>query len=134
MKRVFADTYYFLALLSPRDASHGEAVRLSEALPGRLGTTDAVLLELADAMASPRDRQTAATFIRSLWECPAVDVLRVERSLLGRALDLYASRPDKGWGLTDCLSFAVMREEGIHEALTGDAHFRQAGFTTLFTD
>lgn len=133
MKRVFADTYYFLALLSPRDAAHGEAVRLSEALPGRLVTTDAVLLELADAMASPRDRQTAAAFIDSLWERPGVDVRRIGRSLLRRGLELFASRHDKDWGLTDCVSFVVMREEDIQEALTGDAHFRQAGFTILFS-
>ena len=33
--------------------------------------------------------------------------------------------------LTDCISFVLMSEEGIAEALTGDHHFEQAGFTAL---
>jgi hypothetical protein len=48
-----------------------------------------------------------------------------------RGLDLYRSRPDKDWPLTDCISFVVMAQRGITEALTGDHHFRQAGFTPL---
>jgi hypothetical protein len=40
-------------------------------------------------------------------------------------------RSDKDWSLTDCISFAVMEDEGIHEALTGDQHFEQAGFRAL---
>ena len=44
---------------------------------------------------------------------------------------LYAERPDKDWSLTDCISFVVMREMDISEALTGDRHFEQAGFTVL---
>jgi hypothetical protein len=42
-----------------------------------------------------------------------------------------ASRPDKDWSLIDCISFVVMEEEGIQEALTADQHFEQAGFTAL---
>jgi predicted nucleic acid-binding protein len=44
---------------------------------------------------------------------------------------LYDARPDKKWTLTDCISFVVMQERGITEALTGDQHFEQAGFTAL---
>ena len=44
---------------------------------------------------------------------------------------LYVARPDKDWSLTDCISFVVMRERGITEALTGDRHFEQAGFVAL---
>jgi len=46
-------------------------------------------------------------------------------------VELYAERPDKGWSLTDCISFVVMRQQGITQALTGDHHFEQAGFTAL---
>lgn len=51
--------------------------------------------------------------------------------LHNRSIKLYASRPDKQWSLTDCISFEVMRREGITEALTGDHHFEQAGFVAL---
>jgi len=44
---------------------------------------------------------------------------------------LYQNRPDKNWSLTDCISFVVMQEHGITEALTADRHFEQAGFVPL---
>ena len=46
-------------------------------------------------------------------------------------LELYLNRPDKDWSLTDCISFVVMEQEGLTEALTGDLHFEQAGFVAL---
>jgi len=49
-----------------------------------------------------------------------------------RGLKLYTERPDKDWSLTDCISFVVMEEHGIIEALTGDHHFEQAGFKPVF--
>jgi uncharacterized protein len=41
------------------------------------------------------------------------------------------SRRDKEWSLTDCISFVVMKERGLTEALTADHHFEQAGFKAL---
>ena len=52
-------------------------------------------------------------------------------SLYRRGLALYDARPDKEWSLTDCISFVVMTDEGLTEALTGDGHFTQAGFKAL---
>lgn len=52
-------------------------------------------------------------------------------SLIHEGLSIYQTRLDKEWGLTDCISFALMRQEGIEDALTSDVHFRQAGFQTL---
>jgi uncharacterized protein len=46
-------------------------------------------------------------------------------------LDLYRDRPDKAWSLTDCISFVVMADKGIRDALTADHHFEQAGFVAL---
>jgi predicted nucleic acid-binding protein len=33
--------------------------------------------------------------------------------------------------MTDCISFVVMNDGGIRNALTGDRHFDQAGFNAL---
>ena len=128
----FADTFYFIALVSKQDEAHRQAVELSKGTSYPLVTTDAVLLELADALSSPADRERTAANIRGFWEHPKMKVRVLDRALLRRALDLYASRRDKDWGLTDCISFVVMEEEGITDALTGDAHFEQAGFRILF--
>jgi predicted nucleic acid-binding protein len=38
---------------------------------------------------------------------------------------------DKEWSMTDCLSFLVMQQCGLTEALTSDEHFEQAGFKAL---
>ena len=46
-------------------------------------------------------------------------------------MDLFEQRSDKEWSLTECLSFVVMGDEGIAEALTGDKHFEQAGYMAL---
>jgi predicted nucleic acid-binding protein len=48
-----------------------------------------------------------------------------------RGLNLYGSRNDKGWSLTDCISFAVMQALHLEDALTGDHHFAQAGYNPL---
>jgi predicted nucleic acid-binding protein len=55
----------------------------------------------------------------------------LDSGLLQRGLHLFAGRPDKNWSLTDCISFVVMQDEGLIEALTADAHFEQAGFKAL---
>jgi predicted nucleic acid-binding protein len=58
----------------------------------------------------------------------------ISEPIFKEALDLYRSRTDKDWGLTDCVSFVLMKLEGIQEALTADIHFRQAGFTALLLE
>ena len=130
--RVFADTYFYLALLSARDAAHDSAARWQRTTAVReVVTTSWVLLELADAMHLPREREVAARFIAAVRAAPRTRVVPASETLLWRGLDLYRSRSDKAWSLTDCLSFVVMADEGLTEALTGDRHFEQAGFRAL---
>lgn len=87
-----------------------------------------MLLELADAMHLPREREVAVRFIDAPRAAPHTRIVNASEALLWRGLDLYRSRSDKAWSLTDCLSFVVMADEGLTEALTGDRHFEQAGF------
>ena len=56
---------------------------------------------------------------------------RIDPALWQRGWQLYCARPDKEWGLTDCLSFVVMQEQGVFDAFTADHHFEQAGFIRL---
>jgi predicted nucleic acid-binding protein len=76
-------------------------------------------------------RGHAIAFVRGLLDDPQTTVVPAGRTLLERAFELYAERPDKDWSLTDCVSFVVMAERGITDALTADHHFEQAGFTAL---
>src|SRR5437867_3339942 len=124
----FADSYYYLALLNPSDAGHGPAVEASKKLWGGVVTTQYVLLEVADALAHPRHRNKFLALLAELDADPDVTVVESSNALFQRGVDLYRRRADKDWSLTDCISFVVMAEHGITEPLTGDQHFKQAGF------
>jgi predicted nucleic acid-binding protein len=58
-------------------------------------------------------------------------IVETSGKLFRTGVAFYSRRPDKDWSLTDCISFVVMRDRGITEALTGDHHFEQAGFKAL---
>ena len=73
----------------------------------------------------------AIRLVASLFTDRKVEVLPLEVELFARAFGLYSDRADKEWGLTDCVSFVVMADRGIREALTADEHFQQAGFLAL---
>lgn len=131
MKAVFADTFYFLALLNERDEHHAQAVEAARDLRFRLVTTHWVLVELADALSSPAVRPRMEIFIRGLLTNPAVEVVADPLVWFESGMTLFGRRADKAWSLTDCISFTVMEARGIRESLTGDHHFTQAGFTAL---
>lgn len=132
MNVVFADSFYFFALLNPKDRDHKRAVEFSQNFEGRLVTTEWVLLELADGLAKTRQRTRYGTVRQKLAENNNCRVVAFDNLLHQDATDLYLARPDKTWSLTDCVSFVIMSNQSIREALTGDHHFQQAGFVALF--
>lgn len=134
---LFLDTAYVNALINTRDQWHEAAVRWEQKLAvdrRRLMTTEFILVEIADGLAAVRFRVQAAQAIAALQASPLVEIIPASSKLFTSALELYRSRPDKDWGLTDCASFVVMHERAISEALTTDEHFRQAGFRALLLE
>lgn len=131
MRTVFADTFFFLAILNPKDAAHNASIAASRATRAQWVTTAWVLTEVADAMALPGNRAVFSRFLRTVESNPNVTIEPASDSLYRRGQELYASRPDKEWSLTDCISFIVMQDHSINDALTGDHHFVQAGFVAL---
>ena len=132
--RLFLDTYYVQALLNPRDSHHTRALALLPQVSqaSEVVVTEAIFVEVGNALsASPRLRQLTAAFIRRCYIEANMAVVAVDTALLSRALALFESHADKEWGLTDCISFVVMRERGVADAVTGDRHFQQAGFRAL---
>jgi hypothetical protein len=130
----FLDTSYAIALISPNDEQHRNAVRLSlelEKSGARIITTEAVLFEVANALAKPKYRRAAIELLESLEGGDEVEIVALTNRLYRLAFQLFKSRLDKSWGLTDCLSFVVMGERKITDALTADEHFEQAGFRPL---
>jgi uncharacterized protein len=131
MKPCFGDTFFFIALLAERDEGHDRAVEALKNLRRDLYTTAWVLTELGDALAAPSTRGTFVAFLDFLRTQPQIVVVPTTDAGFSHGVELYSRRQDKAWSLTDCISFAVMEEHGITEALTGDHHFEQAGFVAL---
>lgn len=125
----FADTFYFIAMLNESDPHHARALDINASLRRHLVTTSWVLTEVADAMARPPNRQL---FVRLLGLLKASEVTSIVPFLFAAGVQLYTERADKDWSITDCVSFVVMKRDGITDALTGDYHFTQAGFNVLF--
>ncbi len=131
MTKAFADTFYFLALLDSREERHPQAAAASRDPQLQFVTTEWVLTEFGDAYCHPQDRGDFVALYRALAHHPRVKIVPADSSLFQRGVEFFERRPDKEWSLTDCLSFLVMGDEGITQALTGDRHFEQAGFTAL---
>ena len=96
-----------------------------------LVTTEFVLVELADALCQPQQRDEVLALYNVVETDPAFRLVRASSELILRGRKLYGERPDKDWPLTDCISFVVMQDQGLSEALTADHHFEQAGFKAL---
>lgn len=137
MTEVFLDTAYAIALAAPTDDFHQQALALADYLEeNRIGlvTTRGILLEIGNALAKLRYRAAAVALLDALENDVSVEIVSLSDELYGQALQLYRERPDKEWGLIDCLSCIVMRNKRIDQALTTDEHFRQMGFQVLMRE
>jgi predicted nucleic acid-binding protein len=131
MTPCFVDTFFFLALLNPKDQAHQTARDVSLKLRRPLLTRTWIFTELADGIAGSSARSAFGPMIEKFRADRRVTVALTTDNLFQHAVNLYKSRPDKDWSLTDCISFVVMQQNGVTEALTGDHHFEQAGFIAL---
>ena len=134
MRAVFADSWYWFALVNPYDEGH----KASVAAGGILGdtlivTTDDVLDEFLGGIAKDAGRRaTAVVMVRRILSNPNVRVLPQTRQSFLDGLDLYEKRPDKEYSLTDCISMNAMWAEDVTDVLSGDHHFEQERFRCLF--
>ena len=138
MRRFFADTFYWVALLLRRDRRHAPVTAFNHTLrrDDVFFTTDAIILEFLAAFSSagPYLRQQAVDRVEAMLSNPYIQVIEVTRVLLLEGLALYKSRSDKEYSLTDCISMHVMHREGLTDVLTNDHHFTQEGFHILFPE
>ncbi len=134
MKPLFADTSYFVAFSGPNDSFHARAVELSANLIAGIVTTEHVLVETGGLLLRPEDRPAYVNLVRDLESDPSVEIVRASTKLFQAGFDLFARRPDKNWSLVDCISFAVMKQRRLKDALTADHHFVQAGFRALLRE
>ena len=134
MKPVFADTSYYIAFLSEEDVYHAAAIAWSESLLGRTVVTEYVLVELGNGLCRSRYRNRYVPFVEHLLNDPDTIFVPASESLFRQGLQLFAARLDKSWSMVDCLSFVVMKQRRLRDALTTDDHFKQAGFRALLRE
>jgi predicted nucleic acid-binding protein len=131
MKACFGDTSYFLAMLVPRDVNHQAARRWAAQARTAIVTSEYVVLEVGNFLSPTSTRNLFDGFLRVLRADSRITIVPASSDLMRRGSELYIARTDKSWSLTDCISFEIMRQHGITDALTADRHFEQAGFTVL---
>lgn len=131
------DTSFVLALENRDDPFHERAKSLANDFNREAGVFLlhwGILLEIGDGYARVERRNKGCGLLDKLRREEGFRIVPLTETLLQDAIALYGERSDKNWGLTDCVSFVLMRQEGIVEALTADIHFRQAGFRALLLD
>lgn len=134
LKKTFVDTSYIVSLVNERDDFHekaNELVELYDKTP--LVITDVVLLEIGNSLAR-NYKAKAIEIFEEFFVSPEVEIVRLDKTLFTKAFGLYKIHADKTWGLVDCISFVVMEEREIANALTCDKHFVQAGFRALMLE
>lgn len=131
---VFVDTVAWLALINKSEGLHDSARTVRDQLiqqKAKLITTDFVVVEIANSLARLPLRGLARKLIDFIRTSDTVELVTITPEFFEKAYQLYCTREDKEWGLTDCTSFVVMQKMRMNRAFTADRHFEQAGFTIL---
>jgi predicted nucleic acid-binding protein len=128
---LFVDSFYYFAILNSKDVAHSRAIEFSSRHRSPLLTTAWVLTEVADGLARSVRRDVFKRLVSSFRRVGTNQIVPTTDELFEKGIELYGERRDKQWSLTDCISFVVMKENGLQDALTGDHHYEQAGFTAL---
>lgn len=134
MATYFADTSFWLALSRKRDQYNRDAIAWNQFVirsRSSIVTTEAVLWEWLNGLSDASTRGVAAEGYRRAHADARIEVVPFQPELIDSAVQLYRTRPDKDWSLTDCLSFVVMERRHLTEALTTDGHFEQAGLKVM---
>jgi predicted nucleic acid-binding protein len=128
---ILIDTGFLLALAQPSDSLHERAVHCAAQISDSLVVTEYVLCETVNSLSKRADRQRGHRILHVIQNNARYSIIAASPDLFTAGLKLHKTRMDKDWSLTDCISFHVMNERGITQALAFDEHFEQAGFVAL---
>lgn len=120
---MLVDTSGWFCIFDDGDHRHETAVKLYRSQSSRL-THSYIVAELVPLMITRRKGlPRALDAIGSILDDVGVEVVWVDQTLTRRAVEFLDERRDKTWSLCDAVSFILMDELGITEALTTDRHF-----------
>ena len=134
MTDLFLDANYLIALEVSDDQHHKEASHHWSALlqsPPLLVTTSYILDEVVTFLNSKRHHTNAVRVGNSLLTSSAIKLIHVDEALFKEGWEYFRKHADKTFSLTDCISFVLMSQLEITQALTFDKHFVQAGFMRM---
>jgi predicted nucleic acid-binding protein len=129
-----ADTSGFFAALVRGDPKHARAsalLRRAGQSSRRFVTTDYILDETATLLMARGHGHLVESFFETVFASAACRVEWMDPDRFAATRQFFVKHFDQGWSFTDCFSFGIMRELGLHDALTTDGHFRHAGFNAL---
>jgi uncharacterized protein len=126
------DTSGLLCFLHQDELHHAAAVEYLTQAKGILLTHNYILAELvALALVRRLPRSIVLSYLQELQTNPKVEIVWVDELLHQAAMNLLQTRQDKSYSLCDAVSFVLMRQRGITDALTTDKHFEQEGLQRL---
>ena len=135
MNEVFVDTSGWASFFLENDRHHAKAVLFLtqwKQQNRRIVTTNYVLSELIVLLGSRgQQRSVVLNHIEAIRSDDQVEIVHIDESLDAKAWRFLENRLDKEWSLVDAVSFVVMGDRGMTEALATDHHFEQAGFVRL---
>lgn len=128
---MFIDTSGWLCLFDETDWRHKDALVLYESSRSRV-THSYILAELVALALSRKHRLVKIlAFVQDILRDSEIQMIWTDEALTWRAIGFLETRLDKAWSLCDAVSFVVMADEGILEALSTDHNFEQAGLVKL---
>ncbi len=128
---ILIDTGYLIGVADRGDELHDLCRTWSKRIVEPMILTEYILLEAVNHFSFEGTRAQARAIVDWVYSDPMVEMIEADSTLFAAGLRLHRARPDKDWSLTDCISFQVMRERHIAQALAYDIHFEQAGFDAL---
>lgn len=133
---LFVDTSGFYSLLVKGDDRHRQSSDiLAEAAGSGRGfvTTDYVLDETATLLKARNHAAVLRRFIDTVFGSSVCQVEWTDAQRFVAVQGYYLKHLDQAWSFTDCVSFRVMKDRRLREALTKDQHFQHAGYVALLT-
>lgn len=128
----FLDTSALYALLVRTEDRHADVLRAFRGLldgRGPLWTTSYVIIETVALLQHRIGLDPVRDFTEHV--VPALSVEWVAEALHRKGLERLVREDRRRLSLVDCVSMEFMRSEGLHDALTLDGHFAEAGFRVL---
>ncbi len=137
MRTVFGDTGYWIAISRRADGLHQRARLVAQQIGDvRIVTSEMVLIEYLNEMSKhgEQQRRMAVETVNDLRNDDNVEIVPVTSEQFWEAVQYYDSHRDQRWSLVDCVSFMIMGEKKIQNALAHDRDFWSAGFRPLLRD